>query len=93
MLAGLRRMLRRRKYRRGAQLTRFIARDIRRDVEIVDDSEVDDGFVVARIRTWNGLYAIKLGHAAEPFRAARRIAVAELWKWTGHVWGGPVPDE
>ncbi len=93
MLGRLRRYLRRRKYTPGAQLSQFLAPDLRRDVEIVDASELDDGYVSARIRTWNVLYAIKGLHPQPEFAAPRRVAIAELWKWTGEPWGGPVPDD
>jgi hypothetical protein len=23
----------------------------------------------------------------------RRLAIAGLWKWTGELWGGPVPED
>ena len=93
MFATLRRYLRRRKYTAGARLTRFVACDIRRDVEIVDALELEDGYVSARIRTWNVLYVVH-GMAGEPeFSAPRRVAIADLWKWTGQLWGGPVPDD
>lgn len=57
MFAKLRRYLRRRKYTAGAQLSQFLAPDARRDVVIVEASELDDGYVSARIRSWNVLYA------------------------------------
>ena len=47
MFARLRRTLRRRTYVVGATLTRFLAPDIKREVEIVDASEVDEGFLRA----------------------------------------------
>ena len=74
------RRVQRRKYRRGARLSRFIALDVRRDVEIVDDSEVAEGFVVARIRTWNVLHAAKAGEVPPELCEARRVAVEELWR-------------
>lgn len=71
----------------GARLTRFVAKDVRRDVEIVDASELDQGFVRARIRTWNVLYVAR-GMAAVPeLEPPRRVAIADLWTWTG-----PVPN-
>jgi len=93
MLTRLWRYFRRKKYRRGALLMRFVAPDIRRDVEIVDDAEVDAGFVYARIRTWNVLYAFKLGQPPEEPTEARRVAIRDLWTWTGRPTGGPVPDD
>jgi hypothetical protein len=83
---------RRKKYRRGARLTQFVAPDVRREVEIIDDSEIDDGFVTVRARTWNVLYEIKLGKQAPELSEPRRIAIREMWEWTGQPWGGPVPD-
>lgn len=75
----------------GARLSQFLAPDVRREVEIVDASELAEGYVSARIRTWNVLYAVN-GIAAMPeFEAARRVAIADLWNWTGQPWGGPVP--
>lgn len=93
MFARLRRYLLRKKYTPGARLTQFLAPDVRRDVEIVSASEVDEGYVSARIRTWNVLHAAR-GMTAEPeLEATRRVAIADLWKWTGQPWGGPVPDD
>jgi len=93
MFSRLRRYLLRRKYTAGARLTQFLAPDVRRDVEIVEVSELDEGYVSARIRTWNVLYAAR-GMAAVPeLEAPRRVAITDLWKWTGEPWGGQVPDD
>jgi hypothetical protein len=93
MFASLRRWLHRRRYRPGAQVSRFVARDIRRDVEIVDASEVDGGFVTARVRTWNVLYVAR-GLAPIPqLGPPQRLPIADLWRWDGAPWGGPVPDD
>lgn len=79
MLARLRRYLRRRKYAPGAHLVRFLAHDVRRDVEIVDASEVDAGYVTARVRTFNVLY-VAHGHVVAPqLEPPRCIAIAALW--------------
>ena len=92
MFATLRKYLRRRKYTAGAHLTQFLAPDIRRDVEIVEVSELEDGYVSARIRTWNVLYVVK-GLASVPAFDAPRVQITDLWTWTGQRWGGPVPDD
>ena len=93
MFARLRNYLRRRKYTIGARLSRFVACDVRRDVEIVETSKLDQGYVTARIRTWNVLYVMN-GMATVPdFGVACRVAIKELWMWTGQPWGGPVPDD
>jgi hypothetical protein len=93
MFARLRRYLRHRKYAPGAQLTQFLAPDVRRDVEIVETSELDDGYVTARIRTWNVLYVVNGMAAAPELEPPRRVAIADLWKWRGEPWGGPIPED
>jgi len=87
------RNFRRRRFRVGVTLSHFVARDIRRDVKIVDASEVDQGFVNARVRTWNVLYASN-GIAPVPnFGDPERIRIKNMWDWQGPTWGGPVPHE
>ena len=82
MFGALRRYFARRRFVVGARLTHFVAKDVRRDVEIVDASEVDQGFVRARIRTWNVLYVAR-GIAELPeLGPPRRVAIADLWTWT-----------
>jgi hypothetical protein len=91
VLARLKNHFRRRKYVEGAELTRFVAKDVRRDVLIVDAARLDEGVVVARTRTWNVLYASN-GLAPIPsFGDPREVAVDALWRWNGELWGGPVP--
>ncbi|HET7499947.1 MAG TPA: hypothetical protein VFK02_03065 [Kofleriaceae bacterium] len=93
MFAKLRKYLRRKQYTVGAQLSQFLARDIRRDIEIVETAELEEGFVSARIRTWNVLYVARGMGAIPEFGPPRRVAITDLWKWTGEQWGGPVPDD
>ena len=91
MLGRLRRFLRRRKFRVGARLTRWLVPDVKREIEVVDASELDAGFVTVRARTLNVLYTNK-GLAAEPpFGEPKRVALEDLWQWRGAPWGGPVP--
>ena len=84
---------RRRRLLVGATLSRFVAKDIRRDVEVVDAAEVDKGFVSARTRTWNVLYASKRLAPKPDFGEPQRVSIQNLWDWKGPSWGGPVPDE
>jgi hypothetical protein len=92
-LIVLRNWLRRRRFKNGRQLTRFLVPDIRRDVEVVDASEVESGFVTAKVRTWNVLY-VSRGFATVPeYGPPRRLAIEDLWHWDGASWGGPVPDD
>lgn len=72
--------MRRRKYRTGARIRRFLAPDLLREVEIVDASEIDDGYVRARSRTWNVLYESKGLRKAPELGEARRVSIEELWK-------------
>jgi hypothetical protein len=89
----LRRWLRRRQYRPGRVVTRFVAKDVRRDVEVVDAAQIDAGIIRARVRTWNVLYAVK-GLAPVPaFGDVRTVEIRNLWVWSGAPWGGPVPEE
>ena len=82
---------RRRRYREGATLSRFIACDVRRDILIVSAGNVEHGIIVGRVRTVNVLYASK-GLTPEPaFGAERELRIDEMWHWTGNAWGG-LPD-
>jgi len=81
-----------RQYRPDRVVTRFLAPDVRRDVEVVDVSLIEGGMISARIRTWNLLYAAKGIAPKPPFGDVRRIEIKDLWIWSGEPWGGPVPD-
>ena len=80
-------------YRNGANLCHFIAKDIRRDVQLVDASEIDIGFVIARVRTWNVLHVSKRIVVMPEFSEPKRIRIEDMWRWKGAPWGGPVSDE
>jgi hypothetical protein len=88
----LRRVHRKRLYRPGRIVTRFLVPDVRRDVEVVDASELDSGLLTVRTRTWNVLYESKGLSPLPPFGASRTVAIAHLWDWTGEPWGGAVPE-
>lgn len=91
LIASCRLALRRRRYRAGATLTRFVAKDIRRDVEVVDATDLEIGFIAVRVRTWNVFYVAN-GRAAKPdFSPPQWISLYRLWAWKGAQWGGPVP--
>ncbi len=83
----------RRKYRVGTTLSRFLAPDIRRDVQVLDASQLDDGFITVKVRTWNVLYALN-GIDEEPaFGEPVCVSLDSLWTWSGESWGGPIPPE
>jgi len=80
-------------YQAGKILSRFIARDLRRDVKIIDTARLGEGIITARVRTTNLLYVTR-GLAGElDFEPAEEIAVADLWKWPGRSWGGLADGE
>ena len=91
MFRSIQRWFRHRRFREGRTLSRFIARDVRRDIQIVSSAKIDEGFITARVRTSNVLYVSK-GLAAKPeFEPAREMRLDEVWKWSGKSWGG-LPD-
>ena len=91
MLRDLRTWSRRRTFREGKIVSRFIARDVRRDVLVVSAARVDEGIITGRVRTTNVLYVSK-GLVPEPeFETARELHINEMWHWTGKSWGG-LPD-
>jgi hypothetical protein len=92
LLKNMRLWLWKRRYRPGRTITRFLAPDVRRDVEVIDVSNIEAGIISARIRTWNVLYAIKGIASAAPFGDVEKIDIKNLWIWSGEPWGGPVPD-
>jgi hypothetical protein len=73
-------------------VTRFLAPDVRRDVEVVDASEIDAGLLTVRTRTWNVLYAKKGLSPKPPFGGVRTVSIGDLWAWSGEPWGGPVSE-
>jgi hypothetical protein len=82
---------RRLRLREGRTLSRFITRDVRRDIWIISAERIDEGIVTARIRTTNVLYVTR-GLVAEPeFEPPKELRIKEMWKWTGKSWGG-LPD-
>ena len=81
----------RRVYRPGRTLSRFIAIDIRREVEIVSADEIQEGLITAKIRTTNLLYRANGLVKEVPFGPPERVSIDELWTWSGQPWGG-LPD-
>ncbi len=78
-------------FRAGAEISRFIAKDVRRDIQVLDDSRVDDGYVTARVRTTNVLYVTHNLEAAPEFGAPEILHLDRAWAWGGDSWGGKEP--
>ena len=91
LFKAIRDQFRRWRYREGSTLSRFIAKDIRREILIVSAAKVEEGIVTGRVRTTNLLYASG-GLVPEPeLEPARELRINEMWHWTGKSWGG-LPD-
>lgn len=91
MLQSFKRWYRRRRFRDGRTVSRFIARDIRRDILIVSTARIDEGMITGRVRTTNLLYVAR-GLLPEPeFGPPSELRVEYMWDWTGQSWGG-LPD-
>lgn len=83
----------RRRFVEGATLARFVARDIKREVEVISADELVSGLVTVRARTWNVLY-VSRGFCDEPaFGTPVRVDVDRVWTWRGATSGGPVPAD
>jgi len=79
------------RYREGRTLARFIAKDVRREILIVSASRIDEGIIIARVRTSNVLYLSRGLIPPPEFEPAREMQINEMWKWPGQRWGG-LPD-
>jgi hypothetical protein len=91
MFKSIQSWFRRRRFHEGKTLSQFIARDVRREIQIVSAARIADGIITVRVRTSNVLYVSK-GLTPQPdFEPAREMRIDEIWKWTGKSWGG-LPD-
>ncbi|MEM6553618.1 MAG: hypothetical protein AAF750_15990 [Planctomycetota bacterium] len=72
----------RRKFRTGAELTSWLAPDLRRDVLVVDNSELAAGIVTVRMRTCCVYTAAKRSLGPPPFGDAMRVKVDVIWRRT-----------
>jgi hypothetical protein len=91
MFKTIRNWVRRRTFQEGKTVSRFIARDVRREVLVVSVARIDEGLITARIRTINVLYLSYKLIAPPEFDPPRELRIDELWNWTGQGWGG-LPD-
>lgn len=91
LLRSLQLAFRRRKYRTGAKLSEFIARDVKRDITILDDSKIEDGYVVALVRTNNILYTSNNLVEEADYGEPQIVHLNGAWEWGGERWGGTEP--
>ncbi len=91
MFKRIQNWLRRRQYQDGKILSRFIARDIRRDIQIVSAAKVEEGIIIGRVRTTNVLYVTHHLARKSEFGPPQELLISEMWRWTGQPSGG-LPD-
>lgn len=91
MFQSIHRWFRRRRFREGRTISRFIARDVRRDILVVSATRVDEGIIMGRARTTNVLY-LSGGLVGEgEFGPTTELRIEDMWHWTGQSWGS-LPD-
>jgi hypothetical protein len=91
VLKAIQRWSHRRRFREGRTLSRFIARDVRREILIVSAARLEEGIITGRVRTTNVLYVSKGLTPQLEFEPPREIQIKDMWNWTGKSWGG-LPD-
>ncbi len=91
MLQAIQHWFRKRRYRVGRTISRFVARDVEREVRVVDVRRLDEGFITVRIRTTNILYRTAGLVPEAELDPPIEIPIVDLWRWTGQPWGG-LPD-
>lgn len=91
LFKSIRDCFRRLRYRQGRTLSRFIACDVRREIQIVSAAKLEEGIITGRVRTMNLLY-VDRGLVPEPeFEPASELRLDEMWHWSGKSWGA-LPD-
>ena len=88
MFKKLKNWNRRRKYVVGCEYTRFIARDVVRDIRVESIDKLDDGLITVRIRKNNVLYTSKGLTEKSDYGEPEELDISNLWKWSGQSWGG-----
>lgn len=91
ILKGIQSWLRRQTIREGMTLSRFVARDVRRDILVTSTARIEDGLITGRVRTVNVHYVSRGLDTQPAFQPAKELRIDEMWKWTGESWGG-LPD-
>lgn len=80
MIKALRYWMRRRKFREGRAISRFIARDVRRDIVVISAARIDEGIITGRIRTVNVLYVIRHVVPEPDFEPPTELRIEDLWR-------------
>jgi len=85
MFQTLHRWFRRRRFREGRTISRFIAPDVRRDILIVSAARIDEGIITGRVRTSNVLYLSQRLVREPEFEPPRELRIEDMWHWTGQI--------
>ncbi|GMV94074.1 MAG: hypothetical protein AMXMBFR82_38520 [Candidatus Hydrogenedentota bacterium] len=91
MFTAIGRWYRKRAYRPGSVVSRFVARDVKREIRVVSADDLDKGYIVGQVRTNNVLYVARGLVAEQQFSDPTILRIDELWDWSGKPWGG-LPD-
>jgi len=79
---------RRRVYKPGTVISKFVARDVRREVKIISVDGINDGFIVGQVRTNNVLYITRGLVSEQRYSDPVILDIRQLWNWPGQSWGG-----
>jgi hypothetical protein len=82
---------RREVYNPGEIISRFIARDVKREVRVISIDQISEGVIVGQVRTNNVLYLSKGFVKEQDFGEPMTLEIDTLWDWSGQPWGG-MPD-
>jgi len=58
----------------GVTLSKFVAPDVRRDIEVVSAARLHEGFITARVRTTNLLYVARKLAAQPDFELGSEVS-------------------
>lgn len=66
-------------YKKGKFISKFIAHDIRKDIIVEDDSEIDLGFVIVKDRIFDARMVKKTETEIPQFSSPKKVEIKELW--------------
>ena len=82
---------RRSRYSPGRTISKFIARDVKREIRIISNDDIKTGRLIVRVRTINLLYLSKGLVKQDEFSPPFTVEISRMWDWSGSSWGG-LPD-
>lgn len=67
------------KYKKGKFISKFIAHDIRKDVIVEDDSEIDLGYLIVKERVFDVRMLRNIEFQIPQYSFPKKIAIEEIW--------------